>query len=167
MLTCWLSDQRSENLLCSMDSQSFPVQTSLNEAPTYVCRSHSHQCTLFTARYVTLPRQSSLGFKFRQHRFQHLVAAYWKVLPYGNGISGPDFSHAADANYQWQCHLPKKCSKLLNYCHPPLPLSKVLVGFLNVPNVHRHEFLSECDSVVLIFHHISPCVHQSKRSVSW
>ena len=42
MLTCWLSDQRSENLLCSMDSQSSLIRISLNEVPAYVCRSHSH-----------------------------------------------------------------------------------------------------------------------------
>ena len=42
MLTCWLSDQRSENLLCSMDSHSSLIRISLNEVPAYVCRSHSH-----------------------------------------------------------------------------------------------------------------------------
>ena len=69
------------------------------------------------ARSITLPRQGSLGFEFRQHRFQHLG----KQPSIGRSCLAMESPAPISCTNVHQCHLRKKCSKLLNYYELLLP----------------------------------------------
>ena len=108
MLTCWLSDQRSENLLCSMDSQSSLIRISLNEVPAYVCRSHFH---CFLVHVPSLYHaKARLGLNSAS-----TVSSTWSQPSIGRSCL-----MAMESTNVHQCHLRNKCSKLLNYCYPPI-----------------------------------------------